>query len=145
MKITFYGGVGEVTGSRHLIDADGTKILMDSGMFQGHRQEAIDKNKNIPFKPQEIAHVLLSHAHIDHSGNLPSLTKNGYGARSTALPRPPSSARSCSWTPRTCRKKTPNFSIRSTRAPTSSRSTGRTTRGPACLNSRATLTRARSR
>ncbi len=78
MKITFYGGVGEVTGSRHLIDADGTKILMDCGMFQGHRQQAIDKNKTIPFKTSELNHVLLSHAHVDHSGNLPSLTKNGY-------------------------------------------------------------------
>lgn len=78
MKITFCGGVGEVTGSRHLIDADGPKVLMDCGMFQGHRKESVDKNKNFPFKPAELSAVLLSHAHIDHSGGLPLLPKNGF-------------------------------------------------------------------
>jgi len=78
MKITFWGGVGEVTGSRHLIETDKAKVMMDCGMFQGHRKESIDRNKNFPFPAKDLSAVLLSHAHIDHSGLLPTLPKNGY-------------------------------------------------------------------
>src|SRR5437879_8419942 len=69
-RLTFYGGVGEVTGSRHLLEAGGKRVLLDCGLFQGHRRESIDKNRRFPFNPESIDAVLLSHAHIDHSGNL---------------------------------------------------------------------------
>ncbi|MCB4757043.1 MAG: MBL fold metallo-hydrolase [Elusimicrobia bacterium] len=78
LKITFYGSVDEVTGSRHLIDTGSKKILLDCGLFQGHRKEAIEKNRHFPFNPQEIDDVLLSHAHVDHSGALPLLVKSGF-------------------------------------------------------------------
>lgn len=78
MKLAFYGGVGEVTGSRHLLEANGVRLLLDCGLFQGHRREALDKNLRCPFDPESVTAVLLSHAHIDHSGALPLLTKKGY-------------------------------------------------------------------
>jgi metallo-beta-lactamase family protein len=79
LKVTFFGGVGEVTGSRHLLEAAGQRLLLDCGLFQGHRKESIEKNKRLPFDARGLDHVLLSHAHIDHSGTLPMLTKAGYG------------------------------------------------------------------
>ncbi len=78
MKITFYGGAREVTGSKHLIEADGKRLLLDCGLFQGHRDEANEKNRHLPFDPATLDAVILGHAHIDHSGNLPSLVKNGF-------------------------------------------------------------------
>lgn len=79
MKIMFAGASGgDVTGSKHLITVDGKKILLDCGMFQGKRDEAEEKNKNFPFDPKELDAVILSHAHIDHSGNLPILVKQGF-------------------------------------------------------------------
>ncbi|HHS50014.1 MAG TPA: MBL fold metallo-hydrolase [candidate division Zixibacteria bacterium] len=78
MKITFYGGAREVTGSKHLIETDGKRVLIDCGLFQGHRAEANEKNRNLPFDPATIDAVVLGHAHIDHSGNIPSLVKNGF-------------------------------------------------------------------
>src|SRR5882672_6610136 len=80
MKLTFYGGVGEVMGSRHLLETDKAKILMDCGLFQGHRRESIERNHVFPFKPGTLACTLLSHAHIDHSGNLPLLVKSGFSS-----------------------------------------------------------------
>jgi len=79
-KIGFFGAAGEVTGSRHLIEANGKKILLDCGMFQGHRQESIDKNRSFPVRPADLDAVLLSHAHIDHCGGLPLLAKKGLKA-----------------------------------------------------------------
>lgn len=78
MKIGFYGGVGEVTGSRHLLEAEGLRVLLDCGLFQGHRAEALAKNKRAPFDPKTLDAVLLSHAHVDHCGNLPLLVRNGF-------------------------------------------------------------------
>lgn len=78
MKIHFFGADREVTGSRHLLEVNGKKILLDCGMFQGRRREERDKNKNFGFDPKEIDAVILSHAHIDHSGNLPNLVKQGF-------------------------------------------------------------------
>ncbi|MBI5247832.1 MAG: MBL fold metallo-hydrolase [Elusimicrobia bacterium] len=78
MKIGFHGGVGEVTGSRHLLEAEGLKILLDCGLFQGHRKEAIAKNRETPFDPKTVDVVLLSHAHVDHCGSLPLLVKRGF-------------------------------------------------------------------
>ena len=78
MKIGFHGGVGEVTGSRHLLEAEGLKLLLDCGLFQGHRKDALAKNREMPFDPTEVNAVLLSHAHVDHCGSLPLLVKRGF-------------------------------------------------------------------
>jgi metallo-beta-lactamase family protein len=80
VKLTFHGGVGEVTGSRHLLEGAGKRVLLDCGLFQGHRHEAISKNRDLPFDPRALDGVLLSHAHIDHSGGLPILAKKGLRA-----------------------------------------------------------------
>ena len=77
LTIGFYGAAGEVTGSRHLVSANGSRVLLDCGMFQGHRQESLDKNRSFPFPPESLQAVMLSHAHIDHSGALPLLYKKG--------------------------------------------------------------------
>lgn len=78
MQIHFHGAAGGVTGSKHIIEVSGKKILLDCGMYQGQRKQSMELNKTLPFSPQEIDAVLLSHAHIDHSGLLPLLAKNGY-------------------------------------------------------------------
>ena len=78
MKIKFAGAAGEVTGSKHLITFNNKKILLDCGMFQGRRKDADEKNRNLLFDPKELDCVILSHAHIDHSGDLPILIKQGY-------------------------------------------------------------------
>ena len=78
MKIQFYGAAQEVTGSQHLLSVNGKKILLDCGLYQGRRKEAFEINRNLPFNPAEIDVMLLSHAHIDHSGNIPNLVKNGF-------------------------------------------------------------------
>lgn len=78
MKLHSYGAAREVTGSRHLLEVNGKKILLDCGMFQGRRSEEREKNKNFGFDPTTVDAVIVSHAHIDHSGNLPNLVKQGY-------------------------------------------------------------------
>ena len=76
-NLTFLGAAGEVTGSCYLFDSGGVKFLVDCGMFQGGR-DAQRKNRRFAFDPREIAFVLLSHAHIDHSGLLPRLVAQGF-------------------------------------------------------------------
>ena len=78
MKLTSYGAALEVTGSQHVLEVNGKKILLDCGLFQGHRKEAFEKNQEFKFEPSEIDVMLLSHAHIDHSGNIPHLVKEGF-------------------------------------------------------------------
>lgn len=78
MKITFYGAARTTTGSMHLIETEQQRILLDCGLYQGKRAEAFARNANLPFDPQIITHVILSHAHIDHAGNLPTLVQRGY-------------------------------------------------------------------
>jgi len=77
MRLTFHGGAGEVTGSCHQVDTGAVKFLIDCGMFQGGAQ-ADRKNRRFGFAPRDIAFVLLSHAHIDHSGLLPRLSAAGF-------------------------------------------------------------------
>jgi len=78
MRITFHGAAQTVTGSQHLLEVNGYRLLLECGLYQGRRKEAIRRNRNFPFNPLKIDAVLLSHAHIDHSGNLPHLVKKGY-------------------------------------------------------------------
>ncbi|HNN13171.1 MAG TPA: MBL fold metallo-hydrolase [Anaerolineales bacterium] len=78
MKLSFHGAAQTVTGSMHLVEINGSRFLLDCGLYQGRRKEAIEKNRNFPFDPRSIDAVILSHAHIDHSGNLPNLVKQGF-------------------------------------------------------------------
>ena len=78
MNLTFFGAVRTVTGSMFIIENDGKKVLCECGLYQGHRAESNQKNRNLPFIPQGMDEMLLSHAHIDHSGNIPTLVKKGF-------------------------------------------------------------------
>ncbi len=78
MKLTFYGAAQTVTGSKHLIEVNGKRILLECGLFQGRRSQTYEFNLNFDFDPASINAVILSHAHIDHSGNLPNLVKKGF-------------------------------------------------------------------
>ncbi len=78
MDITFIGAARTVTGSLHLFEYNNQKFLLECGLYQGHREEAERINRTFPFKPKDIKAVILSHAHIDHSGNLPNLVKRGF-------------------------------------------------------------------
>src|SRR4051812_2734540 len=79
MKLTFWGAARTVTGSMHHLTINDAEYLLDCGTYQGRRKEARERNSTLPFHAGRISAVLLSHAHIDHSGNLPSLEKNGFG------------------------------------------------------------------
>lgn len=81
MDIEFFGAAQTVTGSRHLLHINGKKILLECGLFQGKRSETYDKNKNFQFNPAEIDALILSHAHIDHSGNIPNLVSKGFNGK----------------------------------------------------------------
>ena len=78
MEITFVGAAREVTGSCHLLHVNGRTVALDCGMFQGRRHEAADKNRQLPVPITDLDAVVLSHAHIDHSGRLPYLIAEGY-------------------------------------------------------------------
>ncbi len=78
MKITFHGAARTTTGSMHLLEIEGKKVLLDCGLYQGRRKEAFERNRNLPFDARKIDACVLSHAHIDHSGNLPSLVRSGF-------------------------------------------------------------------
>jgi metallo-beta-lactamase family protein len=77
-RLTFWGAAGQVTGSMHLLEAAGARILLDAGLFQGRRSEAQALNRKLPFDPRRIDGIVLSHAHIDHSGRLPLLVREGF-------------------------------------------------------------------
>ena len=81
VRVRFLGGVQTVTGSMHLITNGSTKFIVDCGLFQGRREEAYDRNQHFPFDPGELNACVLSHAHIDHSGNIPNLVKHGFRGR----------------------------------------------------------------
>src|SRR6186713_3271745 len=76
MKLTFLGAAGEVTGSCYLVETGGIRFLIDCGMFQG--RDAGRRNAQFHFDPRAIAFVLLTHAHIDHSGLVPRLVARGF-------------------------------------------------------------------
>lgn len=78
MRINFHGAAHTVTGSQHLLEINGHKLLLDCGMYQGKRADSYARNVNFQHNPREVDVVILSHAHIDHSGNLPNLVKQGF-------------------------------------------------------------------
>ncbi|HHG83535.1 MAG TPA: MBL fold metallo-hydrolase [Bacteroidetes bacterium] len=82
MILKFWGAARTVTGSMHLLELDnGKKILLDCGLYQGRDQFADEFNRNFPCPPSEIDYLILSHAHIDHCGNIPQLVKDGFKGR----------------------------------------------------------------
>src|SRR5881227_1638680 len=76
--VTFWGATRTVTGSMHQLDACGRTLLLDCGLFQGRRAESRLRNSAFPFRPKEIDMVVVSHAHVDHCGNLPNLVRQGF-------------------------------------------------------------------
>lgn len=78
MRITFLGAARTVTGSMHLVEVNGARILLDCGLFQGRRAESNARNRTLPLDPASVDCLILSHAHIDHSGNVPTLCKKGF-------------------------------------------------------------------
>src|SRR5881394_3406855 len=78
MEIQFAGAAREVTGSCHIVRANGKTVLLDCGLFQGRRSETDDKNRRLPCPIEEITSIVLSHAHLDHAGRLPFLARSGY-------------------------------------------------------------------
>jgi len=78
MKISFYGAAQTVTGSQHLLQVNGHSLLLECGLFQGRRSEFYERNRSFHYDPSKVDAVILSHAHIDHSGNLPNLIKKNY-------------------------------------------------------------------
>jgi metallo-beta-lactamase family protein len=78
MRIHFLGATRTTTGSVYLFELNGRRFLLECGLFQGRRGESIERNRNFPFDPKQIDAVVLSHAHIDHCGNLPNLCRQGF-------------------------------------------------------------------
>lgn len=78
MKIQFLGGTRTVTGSKYLIQMGQTKILVDCGLFQGYKELRLRNWAHMPFNPEDIKYILLTHAHLDHSGYIPLIVKNGF-------------------------------------------------------------------
>jgi metallo-beta-lactamase family protein len=86
VKITFLGAAQTVTGSMHLLEVNGSRILLDCGLFQGRRQESLKRNRELPFDAHTLDALILSHAHIDHSGNIPNLVSSGFQGNIYATP-----------------------------------------------------------
>ncbi len=78
MRLNFHGAAQTVTGSQHLLEINGSRLLLDCGLYQGHRKESYARNLNFSYDPRTLDAVILSHAHIDHSGNLPNLIRQGF-------------------------------------------------------------------
>ena len=78
MRIHFFGAAQTVTGAQFLLEVNGHTLLLECGLYQGKREESYRRNQTFAFDPRGISAVILSHAHIDHSGNLPNLVKQGY-------------------------------------------------------------------
>ena len=94
MNLTFWGAAGAVTGSMHLVETGGKRLLLDCGLNQGKRKDAERKNRHLPIVGSSIDLVILSHAHIDHSGNLPGLVRNGF---SGPIYSTPATIDLCNW------------------------------------------------
>ena len=79
MNLQFYGAVRAVTGSQHMLGVNGHQVLLECGLYQGRRKVAEKRNRHLPFDAGKVDACTLSHAHLDHSGNLPNLVKQGFG------------------------------------------------------------------
>src|SRR5438309_150555 len=77
-SVTFWGAAQAVTGSMHLVEAANLRLLLDCGLVLGWGPQAQERNRNFPFPPSSLSAVILSHAHIDHCGNLPNLVRQGF-------------------------------------------------------------------
>jgi metallo-beta-lactamase family protein len=86
MRINFHGAAHTVTGSQHLLEINGHRLLLDCGLYQGARAETYTRNLTFPYDPRSVDAVILSHAHIDHCGNLPNLVQDGYEGPIYAVP-----------------------------------------------------------
>ena len=86
ITIDFCGGAGTVTGSMHLVSTDQSKVLIDCGLFQGRRDEFFEVNSHFPFNPSDLDCCIISHAHIDHSGNFPTLVRKGFRKKAHLTP-----------------------------------------------------------
>src|SRR5512142_3573587 len=86
MRVTFWGAARTVTGSKHLLTGRAGALLLDCGLFQGRRAESEARNRALPFAPGAVDSVVLSHAHIDHSGALPHLCRRGFEGEIHATP-----------------------------------------------------------
>jgi metallo-beta-lactamase family protein len=78
MRIHYFGATRTTTGSMYLIEVNGQQLLLECGLFQGRREESIERNRNFPFDPTKVSCAVLSHAHIDHAGNFPNLCRRGF-------------------------------------------------------------------
>ena len=107
--LEFWGAVESVTGSMHVVEFEGKRVLLDCGLYQGRREEARERNMNLPFDPRAIHSCILSHAHIDHSGNLPNLVKSGFDGPIYAPPPRATSTQRCCATREKFRSTTRNF------------------------------------
>ncbi len=96
MKLTSFGAAGEVTGSCHLLEVGNKQVLLDCGLIQGRKKDELRNHDPFPFDPARLDAVVLSHAHIDHSGRLPILIKQGFRGKYTRTRPAPTSARFCS-------------------------------------------------
>src|SRR5438874_13257395 len=81
VRLSFHGAARSVTGSRHMLEVPGFRLLLDCGLFQERRDEALRQNRDFVFDPKSLSAVLLSHAHVDHSGALPMLKKHGFSGK----------------------------------------------------------------
>jgi metallo-beta-lactamase family protein len=86
LNLRFHGAVQTTTGSMHMIEYNGRKILLDCGLVQGKRKESFEQNRNIPFKVSDIDAIVLSHAHIDHCGRIPALVRLGFNGKVYCTP-----------------------------------------------------------
>jgi metallo-beta-lactamase family protein len=86
IRLTFWGAAGQVTGSMHLIEAAGGRFLLDAGLFQGRRSQTHELNAGLPFDPRRLDGIVLTHAHIDHSGRLPLMVRHGFHGPIYATP-----------------------------------------------------------
>src|SRR5437879_5099550 len=78
MQVHFLGATRTTTGSMYLFEINGKQLLLECGLFQGKRDESMERNRHFPFDPKKVDAVVISHAHIDHCGNLPNLCRQGF-------------------------------------------------------------------
>jgi metallo-beta-lactamase family protein len=78
MKVHFLGATRTTTGSMYLLEVNGQRLLLECGLYQGRRADTLERNRRLPFEAGSIDAVILSHAHIDHCGNLPNLCRQGF-------------------------------------------------------------------